>query len=144
MGSGAQSSLNRILLIEDDAELRAALAERLQEAGYKVIEAADGAAGLAAQRSQPADLVITDLFMPGQEGIETLFSFRREHPALKIIAMSAGMAEHGRYDYLSVAAAIGADICLRKPFKSVELLSAISRLLTSEGHDAGGEKSGKG
>jgi len=67
--------------------------------------------------------------MPGEEGIETVFALRRAHPTLKIIAMSAGIAGHGRYDYLPVAAALGADICLRKPFKAVELLSAVSRLL---------------
>jgi len=68
----------RILLIDDDDQVRGAIRRILERAGYTVVDAPDGAAGIRAQREQPADVIITDIFMPQQDGIETIRQLRRE------------------------------------------------------------------
>lgn len=125
--------MSRVLLIDDDAELRAALAEALLEAGFEVVEASDGARGVRIQRENPVDVVVSDIFMPEQEGIETMSKLRSMYPALRIIAISGGVAKSGNYNYLPVAMDMGADRCLQKPFKIAQLLSTIRELLDRQG-----------
>jgi DNA-binding response OmpR family regulator len=67
--------VSHILVIDDDSDLRFILQEVLRAEGYKVSVAADGAQGIALQRKQPASLLITDIFMPNKEGIETIGEF---------------------------------------------------------------------
>jgi DNA-binding response OmpR family regulator len=128
-------------LIDDDAPLREALAEALRDAGFSVDEASEGAEGLRIQRTHPADIVISDIFMPGEEGMETIFRLRSLYPKLKIIAISGGTARGGAYDYLPVAGDIGANCTLRKPFRMAEMLSAIHELLPPR--DEVAQRSGK-
>ena len=80
-----------------------------------------------AQRARPAQVLITDIFMPGQEGIETIAAFRREWPEIRIIAMSGG-GEVSRRGYLGVAESVGADATLQKPFSFATLLDALGSL----------------
>ncbi len=115
----------RILLIEDNQAQREILRQILEKLGHAVIEAADGDEGLAQFARGGADLVLTDLIMPGKEGLETIQEFRRSHPQVKIIAMSGG-ARVGANDYLNVARRFGADRILAKPFSSAELQEAIA------------------
>ena len=82
----------RILLMEDDEALRGLLARVLRSAGYDVVEAADGASGLAHWREGGADLVLTDIHMPDTNGIEVMLELRTFAPALPVIAMSAAIA----------------------------------------------------
>jgi CheY-like chemotaxis protein len=118
----------RVLVIDDDALLRRALRAVLEVAGYDVIEAADGAAGLRVQREQGADLFLVDLFMPEVDGLEFIRRLRADLPHAKIIAMS-GRGRTGQTDILRMAAASGASRTLRKPFEPRELLTAIRELL---------------
>jgi DNA-binding response OmpR family regulator len=122
-------SMNRILIIDDERELRAAMAEGLRDAGFEVLEASDGKQGLDMQREHRAQVAITDIFMPGQEGMETIFKLRSEYPSIKIIAISGGTATHGKYNFLPVAQSIGADRCLQKPFTAATLTSTVRELL---------------
>ena len=117
----------RILLIDDDKPLREIIAATLAHAGHDVMQAADGQRGVELFRIEPADLVITDIIMPGQEGIETIVALHREMPELPIIAMSGG-ASHSKF-YLNMAAQLGAQRALAKPFTSVELLGAVNEVL---------------
>ena len=121
----------RILLIEDDARLRTTLAELLRHAGFEVIEAEEGGQGIALFAEKAADLVITDLIMPGKEGMETILELRQAHPQIKILAMSGG----GRLraaEYLPIAAAAGADQTIEKPFSIDKLLLLVNDLLESD------------
>jgi len=117
-----------ILIIDDDVEIRSLLRSWLESDGYDVAVAADGAEGLEAQRKKPADIAITDIFMPGKEGMETLQELRREFPETKIIVMSAG-GRGRRVDYLEVARDLGAARSFTKPFEMSELSAAIFELL---------------
>jgi DNA-binding response OmpR family regulator len=120
--------MRRILLIDDDDELRSALRRTLERAGYEVVAAADGEAGMRALADTTVDLVLTDIFMPNMEGIETIRALRRHHPEVPIIAMSGGTGFRAE-DYLDVASSFGAIAVLAKPFESRELLAAIAKAL---------------
>ena len=119
----------RILLIDDDELLRGVLAKSLAHAGHTVIQAADGQQGVELARATAVDLVITDLIMPVQEGVETIMTLRRERPALPIVAISGGMSNSKLY--LEIAAKIGAKRILPKPFTPTELLAVIDDVLAS-------------
>ena len=117
----------RILLIDDDNALREILAMALTEAGHVVTQARDGTEGVDLFRIEPTDLIITDLIMPGREGIETIMVLRREYPALPVIAISGGMTNSEFY--LKLAAGLGARRTLAKPFAFAELLGAVDEVL---------------
>ncbi|MCP4220030.1 MAG: response regulator, partial [bacterium] len=102
----------------------------LERSGFEVIDAADGKIGLNIQRTQPVDLVITDLIMPEKEGIETIRELRKDFPHLRIIAISGG-GRVGPDGYLTVAKAFGADRALCKPFDLKTILEAVKELLAS-------------
>ena len=115
---------DRILLVDDDSELRACLNLLLGGAGYKVSEAANGREALHILESQIVDLVITDLLMPEMEGIETIFTIRREVPGVPIIAISGGGVVDGS-TYLCLALKIGVVQTFQKPINSHELVGAV-------------------
>ena len=116
----------RVLIIDDDAEMRMALERTLKQAGYEVISAADGNEGLKVCRAGPLDLVITDLFMPNKEGMETIMELRRDFPKTAIIAMS-GASDTALL--LTTARLLGAARTLHKPFRPEELLMAVEEAL---------------
>lgn len=118
----------RILVIDDEALVRDSLAGLLRRAGYRVSVASDGAAGLRACGCEQFDLVITDIVMPGMDGIETLLALRRSPRPLKILAMSGG-GRRGAALYLTAAGALGADAGLVKPFTEAELRRAVECVL---------------
>ncbi|PTX90860.1 response regulator [Opitutus sp. ER46] len=117
----------RILIIDDDDLLRDVLARTLAISGHIVDQADNGQAGLDRFRAAPADVVITDIVMPVQEGVETILQLRREQPKVPIIAMSGGVANSKLY--LNIAGRIGADYVLSKPFSPQELLEAVNRVV---------------
>ena len=128
-----------ILLIDDDELLRGALVQSLINAGHKVIEAQDGLEGVELARTTSVDIVITDLVMPVQEGVETIMTLRRERPRLPIIAMSGGVT-HSKL-YLDIAGKIGAKRMLPKPFTPRALIALVEQVLAEEAQrDAGGEQ----
>jgi DNA-binding response OmpR family regulator len=118
----------RILVIDDDIDLCIVIREVLQAKGYEVSMATDGAQGIALQRGQPAALVITDIFMPNMEGIETIRDFRKEFPSVPIIAMSGG-GRLKKQGSLFTAQELGAAVILRKPFKMNDLLRSVAEVL---------------
>jgi len=118
----------RILVIDDDEQLRRMLCMALRRAGYVVVEAGDGNEGLERFREAPTDLIITDLLMPEKEGLETIMDIRREFPDAKIIAMSGG-GRAGNLNFLRVAERLGAQRTMAKPFNLQALLAAVQDLL---------------
>ena len=118
----------RILVIDDDADMRLTLRGMLEN--HALLEAADGKEALRLLASEQVDLVITDLVMPEKEGLETIVELRRDHPTLKIIAIS-GAAIEFRGCSLRIAQQLGAQVCLAKPFTPAELSSAIRQVLGS-------------
>ena len=120
--------MQRILVIDDDEQIRALLTQILERAAYQVIAAANGAEGLELFRAQPTDLVITVLIMPEKEGIETMIVLRREFPQARTIAISGG-GRNGARDYLPIARQLGARFTIAKPFSRPEILDAVQETL---------------
>jgi CheY-like chemotaxis protein len=120
----------RILIIEDDPTFRKMARLALVTAGYSVQEAADGRAGLASYLQQPPDLVITDIVMPEQDGIETIQAVLEHDPKARVIAMSGANPERVVH-YLHAAEKFGARRILRKPFAVDQLLAAVSQVLAT-------------
>lgn len=117
-----------ILIVDDDDALRTLLRRVLVRAGYSTLEAANGREALAHLKAQPVDLMITDLFMPQQDGLETILALRRMNLHLPIIAMSGG-GSAAQYDMLRTASLFGAARVMMKPFRAEEVLAAILELL---------------
>ena len=117
-----------ILVIDDEESIRLLLRTLLELEGYLVLEASDGIKGQQIYRNSPTDLVITDLIMPGKEGIETIRDLRREFPDIKIIAVSGG-GRIGPESYLKMAKGLGALRTLRKPFDRESLLDAVEEVI---------------
>lgn len=120
----------RVLVIDDDDLYRPMLRLSLEEMGHEVTEAVNGRAGLAAYRSAPAELVITDLVMPDMEGIETIIELRKLNPELKIIAISGG-GRGKAGDYLQLATKLGARFTLAKPFELEDFAAAVGGVLAA-------------
>ncbi len=118
----------RILLIDDDENVRTVLALTLKSKGYEVVQAENGRVGVRKFRESPTDLVITDLIMPEKEGLETIQDIRREFPGTRIIAMSGG-SPNMRFDFLQIAQAMGALRTLQKPFTMEEFISNVREVL---------------
>lgn len=122
--------MQKVLVIDDDEQLRALLYEILDRAGFQVEEAVNGVEGLKLYRKQPADLVITDLIMPEKEGVETIMELRNQFPEARIIAISGGERVGGR-NYLPIAARLGARRTIAKPFSRQEILDAVRETLAA-------------
>ena len=116
----------KVLVIDDDHRVRYTLSRILQLNGYDVVTASDGKRAMTVFRNERPDVVIADIIMPEQEGIQTILMIRGERPEVKIIAISGGARTHN-LDYLGMAEAFGADDVISKPFEAEELLSRLAR-----------------
>lgn len=121
----------RILIIDDEDELRSMLRRMLEQAGHEVTEAVNGAEGIKLYERDRPDLIITDIIMPEKEGVETIIALRQADPNLPIIAISGG----GRLeatDFLTMAKKLGARHTLSKPFRRDQLLEAVGECLAKD------------
>ncbi len=114
-----------ILILDDEAGVRDLFHEALQEAGYLTVRCANGRDAVRHLQDQPVDLLLTDLVMPDQEGIETIRQARRDFPHLKILAISG----YAGGDYLKLARALGADETLAKPVQLTELSECVRSMI---------------
>ena len=121
----------RVLVIDDDEDFRTLVLRWFRSCGIEADGAANGAQGLALQRAQPAAVIVTDIFMPEKEGIETIQDLRREFPDAKIIAMT-GRESLTDYDVFQVARELGAVKTLKKPFKLDDLVAVVKELSPAE------------
>ena len=128
----------RILIVDDEEDVRIALKQVLERAGYEVSVAATGNEGLDVMKREGADLVITDVIMPGVDGIVTAKQIREKYRDTRIIVISGGgRTAPDPYEpdaistrsYLASASKAGADQTLTKPFDRDELLRVVQDLL---------------
>lgn len=117
----------KILIIDDDPLVRYTLAKILTSHGYDVVTAIDGQRGFDSLQSENPQIVITDMIMPEQEGIETIIRIRRERPEIGIVAISGG-GRYGNMDFLPMAQSLGASQTLAKPFEADELLHCVQHV----------------
>jgi CheY-like chemotaxis protein len=117
----------RLLIVDDDADMRLSLKLALEMAGYSVEPAADGREALAIQRQRPADVLITDIFMPESDGFEVIDAVRRGFPQTRIVVISGG-AKLAKREYLLDAALMDVDAILPKPFDMEALLRTLESI----------------
>lgn len=121
--------MKKILLVEDQPLVRKAVRGALEEGGYAVVEAADGADGLTAARGDAFDLAVVDIWMPRVDGIEFLKEVRGVHPGLPVVIISGGGPTAPLEVKAHLAQAHGAQEVLFKPFEDDELLETVARAL---------------
>jgi DNA-binding response OmpR family regulator len=121
--------LTKILVIEDDPAMRRMIVRTLAAAGHEMIEAKDGQEGLSHFRVDRPTLVITDVLMPGVDGLETIRALRGYAPRVAIIAISGGGSTQNM-SFLDFAKKLGADAVIEKPFRARDLVAAVRKLLT--------------
>ena len=120
--------MTKVLIIDDDTWVLSTIARVLRAKGYDSLTASDGRAGIQLFHREKPALVITDIVMPEQEGIETIRELRTLDPQIKILAMSGG-GRVGNTDLLTWAMELGASATLAKPFDPEDLFGAIEQLL---------------
>ena len=118
----------RVLVIDDDEEIRTLVKHMLVGEGHEVEEAVDGAEGLRLFGKRPPDLVLTDINMPGLDGHDVIAAIRVLHADVPIIAVSGGGAIP-KDELLSKASALGAVEIIMKPFEFRQLVGAVERAL---------------
>ena len=118
----------RLLVADDDADMRQSMRLLLEQAGHEVQLAPDGAVALDVQRTRACDVLITDIFMGEADGLEAISNFRREFPSVRIIDMSGGSRRFHAKSYLATARLAGADDMLVKPFEFGQLLEKLRNL----------------
>ncbi|GKS63352.1 response regulator [Nitrospira sp.] len=115
-----------VLVVDDQDQVRQLIRETLEQAGYTVEEARDGNEGLERYRRKTADLVIMDILMPDQNGLEGIMVLRREFPDSRVIAMTGGSEEIGLGTVLDIAKMLGVRRTLQKPFDLKVLLDMVA------------------
>lgn len=126
--------MSRILVVDDDELVRTAVELCLRRAGYDVVVADGGEAGMRELQSQAFDVMMVDVFMPGIRGFESIRRFHECAPQVPLVAMSGysfAALETPGVDFGRMATDVGATCCLRKPFSPQMLLSVIAECLTS-------------
>ncbi len=114
-----------ILVADDEDVVRTTLRIMLEDAGHTVLQARDGRMAVEVAKIQQIDVMVCDIIMPEQEGIQTIAEIRRLRPRTKIVAISGGGRTHN-FDYLQLARQVGATTVLRKPFNKKALLDALA------------------
>ena len=120
--------MKRILVIDDENLVRFSISEILSNEGYEVVTAENGVQGVALQKAQPFDIIITDMIMPEKGGLETILELKDDFPELKFIAFSGG-GWTCDLNYLRLAEVCGADLVMTKPFTGNELIWAVNTCL---------------
>ena len=120
--------MRHILLIEDDVEFRAIVRRQLEQMGLRVTEAGDGREGLERLGQVCPDLVLTDIYMPEMDGIETIMKLRQNSLATKIVAMSGGGRWRNNAN-LNIVEKLGVRVSLAKPFSTEQLKHVIEQVL---------------
>jgi DNA-binding response OmpR family regulator len=122
-------AVNKILVIDDDQQFRRMICLILGDAGYEVRSAQNGLEGLNLFINERPDLVITDLYMPEKEGLETIMELRQTDKMIRILVVSGGCPHLNMSDMFTMAEIFGADAALPKPFDISIFLQTVKELL---------------
>lgn len=120
----------RIVVIDDQEPIRRIVRRALESQRHEVLDAEDGESGMQLLEREPVDVVITDIFMPGWDGIQTLREIRKRYPSVKVIAISGGDST-GILDLRQDAELLGAVKSLQKPFTAREIIELVQSVLAS-------------
>jgi DNA-binding response OmpR family regulator len=124
----------RVLIIEDDPSVGAAIQMMLDREGCGAVHVLDADTGMQAFESSSFNLVIIDIFLSRIDGLKTIAEFRNRAPAVPVLAISGFRFRDSMdpgLDFLGMAEAAGAAVCLRKPFTSEQLMTAVRESVES-------------
>ena len=119
--------MSRILVVDDDEQIRQLFKRILLDEGHQVFTASDGVEGIKLYRTEQPDLMLLDIIMPNKEGIEVIKEIINEYKDAKIIAISGGGRGNAK-EYLSFAMHFGAKLIIEKPVSSEKLIEAINNV----------------
>lgn len=119
----------RILIIDDEALVRDTIADILSDVGYQTVIAASWDMGETGFTGIGYSLVITDIFMPGRDGLEVIRDIREKWPDVKVLAISGGWGGTSAGDAVDAAARVGADAALPKPFEPGDLIDTVNGMI---------------
>ena len=122
----------RVLIVDDQANVRAAIAVALQANGYEAVAVEDAVSALREFGASRFDLAIIDLYMPNVDGVKVIKALRERAPRLAIIAISGAFlngSEHTALDFLSKLPGLSEVVCLQKPFRPAALMQAVQSAL---------------
>lgn len=122
----------KLVIIDDDRLIRETLLNYLDGEDCDAVVAADGNEGMRLVGEHQPDVVVTDILMPNKEGMETITDLKKEHPDVRIIAIS-GQNWSGFSSYLDMASRLGADAVLSKPFTRKEFLATLNEFAPTHG-----------
>ena len=126
----------RILIVDDDKNLRASLRRNLTRLGYEIIEAENGREAISLYLESSVDVVITDILMPEKDGLELIRELKKTFEDAKIIAITGGSNKYNApLNFLTEAKIFGAQHVFEKPFTTEQLVSAIKELLGHSSED---------
>jgi len=129
-GKTEESPMGRILIAEDNELMRSMLGSLCTSNGHEVELASDGLMAMELLKESSIDLMITDIAMPGKEGLELIREVKQDFPQIRIVAISGSPSLIGRPEmFLSVASSLGADRVFAKPLANAQLLEAVDELL---------------
>lgn len=120
----------RILICDDDELYREIAGAAFTESGHEILFATNGDEALVVIAAQPIDVLVTDLVMPGKDGLELIKDVRRAENPIAVLAMTAGLASL-KDPLLIAASAFGADDVIQKPFRPMALRQKVDALLTA-------------
>ncbi|MDP8222430.1 MAG: response regulator [Candidatus Lernaella stagnicola] len=118
-----------IMIIEDDEQMRSLLQEMLEREGYEVLLAANGKEAMDRFGDKPVKLIITDILMPGMDGVEVITRLRRQKPTPAIVAISGGGAYLQAKDCIEWAKSLGVEHTFTKPFDRKVFLATVKGIM---------------
>ena len=121
--------MKKIVVIDDDIQCNRMICRILENAGYEVKTAFNGVEGLKVCRQERPDLMITDLYMPEKEGLETIMELRQAGQKIRILAISGGSLNINVAEMLDTAEMFGADAIMAKPVHLETFLHKVKELL---------------
>ena len=121
----------RILVVDDEEDMRSMLTQMLERAGHKVTTATDGQEAIEAFRKAPPDVLLIDILMPTKGGLVAISEIRKLAPTARIIAMSGG-GRSGKLNFLSTAQTFPGVRTVRKPFRRQQLLTLVGEVLSQD------------
>ena len=130
--------MKKLLVIDDEEEIRALMYDYFNGKGYEVLLAKDGVEGEEIYREQPGAIILTDMYMPEQTGLETIWRLRKDYPNLLLIVFSGGNRHQYRCLFeepesaLKAARLLGASYTFNKPVDMNELFKAVENLQKSD------------
>lgn len=124
--------MRRVLVVDDQSHVRAAILAMLRVKGYDAVGVGDAVSALREFDSAPFDLVVTDVYLPGIDGVRLIKDLRARAPDLPVIAISGvllGRSKRTALDIFPIAPGLNEIECLQKPFRVTALLATIEKLL---------------